>query len=153
MMKIRSVIGILILIMLLSCGSVPTQEPMVKTVSYDDVMRFLAEDLTDQILYEPCKMVCWDFAEKLQQNARKAGIKCAVVTLAWEGSNRSHVINAFQTSDKGLIWIDVTGSHTPDVKGYDREIEPKTVGDTYLYEEIGGLPPIEVKLQKVSYDW
>ena len=61
---------------------------------------------TDQRKYISGKYTCGDFAETVQNNAEKAGYKAGWVTI--EGIN--HCCNVFQTSDKGTIYIDCTGS-------------------------------------------
>ena len=63
--------------------------------------------------------VCGDFAERLHNDAEMAGIKCAYVSIDLSGytdqnnygigSNVGHALDAFQTTDKGLIFIDDTG--------------------------------------------
>jgi hypothetical protein len=60
--------------------------------------------------------VCADFAERLHNNAELAGIRCAYVSLGLAGSE-GHACNAFQTTDRGLIYVDCTGisdSYGPD---------------------------------------
>jgi len=60
--------------------------------------------------------VCADFAERLHNNAELAGIRCAYVSVGLAGSE-GHACNAFQTTDRGLFYIDCTGvsdSHGPD---------------------------------------
>jgi hypothetical protein len=60
--------------------------------------------------------VCADFAERLHNNAELAGIRCAYVSVGLAGS-AGHACNAFQTTDRGLIYIDCTGildSYGPD---------------------------------------
>ena len=51
--------------------------------------------------------VCADFAERLHNDAEMAGIRCAFVSL--DLSTGRHGIDAFQTTDRGLIFIDDTG--------------------------------------------
>jgi hypothetical protein len=52
--------------------------------------------------------VCSDFAERLHNDAEMAGIKCAYVSV--DLSTGLHALDAFQTSDKGLVYIDDTGA-------------------------------------------
>lgn len=80
--------------------------------TYSQLLSFIKEDKTDQRKYIPGKYTCGDFAETVQNNAAKAGYKAGWVTI--EGVN--HCCNAFQTSDKGIIYIDCTGS--PNGGGY-----------------------------------
>lgn len=74
--------------------------------TYSQLLSFINNDKTDQRKYIPGEYTCGDFAETVQNNAEKAGYKAGWVTI--EGVN--HCCNAFQTSDKGLIYIDCTGS-------------------------------------------
>ena len=63
--------------------------------------------------------ICGDFAERLHNDAEMAGIRCAYVSIDLAGytdpnnygigSNSGHALDAFQTTDKGLIFIDDTG--------------------------------------------
>ena len=64
--------------------------------------------------------VCADFAERLHNDAEMAGIRCAYVSVTLAGysgpydygisSSTGHACNAFQTTDRGLVYIDDTGS-------------------------------------------
>jgi hypothetical protein len=68
--------------------------------------------------------VCTDYAERLHNNAEMAGIRCAFVSVALNGPTYNHALNAFETSDRGLIYIDdsgTDGSHNVD-KVVDVEI-------------------------------
>jgi hypothetical protein len=51
--------------------------------------------------------VCCDFAERLHNDAEMSGIRCAYVSI--DLSTGGHAIDAFQTADRGLIYIDDTG--------------------------------------------
>lgn len=74
--------------------------------TYSQLLFFIQNDKTDERRYIPGKYTCGDFAETVQNNAEKAGYKAGWVTV--EGIN--HCCNAFQTSDKGVMYIDCTGS-------------------------------------------
>ena len=65
--------------------------------------------------------ICADFAERLHNDAEMDGIRCAYVSL--ELSIGGHAIDAFQTTDRGLIYIDDTGISSP---GPTRCIKPLT---------------------------
>jgi len=64
--------------------------------------------------------VCSDFAERLHNNAEVAGIRCGYVSLDITGytdpsnlgisSDSGHACNVFETTDRGLIYIDCTGN-------------------------------------------
>jgi hypothetical protein len=52
---------------------------------------------------------CGDFAERLHNNAEQAGIKCGYVSIYLSNYVNGHACDAFQTTDRGLIFIDDTG--------------------------------------------
>jgi len=64
--------------------------------------------------------ICADFAERLHNNAEIAGIRAGYVSLDLVGytdptnldipPNSSHALNVFETVDRGLVFIDSTGS-------------------------------------------
>jgi len=53
--------------------------------------------------------ICADFAEMLHNNAEKAGIRCGYIGLDFD-DGVGHALNIFETTDRGLIYIDDTGS-------------------------------------------
>jgi len=47
---------------------------------------------------------CWNFAAEVKNNAFKAGYRCGLVYIEFEFS--AHAIVCFNTTDKGLIFVD-----------------------------------------------
>ena len=80
--------------------------------TWDELITFLKQDDTDRILYDDQSFVCADFAEKLHDNAEKSGIKAAFVSINFEDVSTGHALNAFNTTDMGLVYVDCTGSTT-----------------------------------------
>jgi hypothetical protein len=84
------------------------ENPNARDVSYGELLKFLLEDQTDKIIYEENVFSCPDFAEILQHNAEIKGINCA-----WVYADLleivDHSLNAFMTTDQGLIFIDDSG--------------------------------------------
>jgi hypothetical protein len=97
------------------------------------VMRFLETDPTYQILYDYPNFVCSDFAKKLHDDAEKQGIRCGIVRInftnysfdpRWntprsgslstpvieqtDSHNADHAVDVFNTTDRGLIYVDET---------------------------------------------
>ena len=66
------------------------------------------QDIIDGAAQPGNPHVCADFAERLHNNAELAGIRCAYVSVGLAGTP-GHACNAFQTADRGLIYVDVTG--------------------------------------------
>ncbi|MBL7159013.1 hypothetical protein ISS85_00850 [Candidatus Microgenomates bacterium] len=76
--------------------------------TWEEVLEFLKNDSTDDKLYDLDSFVCTGFAEMFHNNAERAGIKTAYVGIVFS-EGPGHVINAFNTNDKGLVYVDVTG--------------------------------------------
>jgi hypothetical protein len=79
-----------------------------KIPTWSELMYFLQEDKTDQIPYSFGSFVCADYAETLYNNAEKSGIHSGFVCLSLDGVG--HCCNVFDTTDRGRIFIDDTGS-------------------------------------------
>lgn len=82
--------------------------PDAKNISFTELKSFIRRDDTSEKLY--LIMHCVDFAELLHNNAERAGIKAAFVTINFKGEEIGHALNAFKTTDKGLVYIDCTGT-------------------------------------------
>jgi hypothetical protein len=88
--------------------------PDASNPSWEELKAFLLKDKTDSVEYNFNKFVCADFAEMLHNNAEAAGIRAAVVSI-WLGpcsyfpTSGGHALDAFETNDKGLVFIDCTG--------------------------------------------
>ncbi len=94
--------------------------------------------------------VCGDFAERLHNNAEMTGIRCAYVSVYLSGysdsyeygipSDTSHALVAFDTSDKGLVYIDDTGITGYGPSNCDKIVDVQ-VGEYYipisLFPEVG----------------
>lgn len=75
-------------------------------VSYDELLTFIKEDDTDRIeLPEDALTRCERYAIHLHQNAERFGIRCGYTVIIFT-NNTGHAINAFHTTDKGIIYID-----------------------------------------------
>lgn len=74
--------------------------------TYEQVISFLKSDTTDQTPYDLNKFTCGDYAEHVQHNAENTGFKCGWVFIELDCGN--HACNVFDTTDKGLIFVDCT---------------------------------------------
>lgn len=130
-----------VLITLGACAS-PTQVPIVPTINtpeptyvggdgelivlvnnpeatnptYAELRAFIIEDVTntnDYVMGGPEAYVCADFAEEVHNNAESAGIKAAWVFVSFVDETEGHALNAFETSDRGLVYIDCTSGEIP----------------------------------------
>jgi hypothetical protein len=83
--------------------------PEADNPTYEELLLFIGIDDTDQKDYIPLSYVCGDFAETLHNNAEEFGYKTAYVTVTFEEDVEMHALNAFETVDKGLVYVDCTG--------------------------------------------
>ena len=81
--------------------------------SYSQLLSFLKVDETENnpyigggyilgVGFQKAEYVCADFAETLHNNAEAAGIKAGYVII-----NKTHALNLFNTTDRGIVHIDV----------------------------------------------
>ena len=87
--------------------------------TFAELIAFVKEDPTDEHYYATdvdvyvgaaeVPYVCSDFAEDVHNNAEAAGIRAAWVSIDFEGDDKGHALNAFETTDRGLVYIDCTG--------------------------------------------
>ncbi|WP_321416557.1 hypothetical protein [uncultured Methanomethylovorans sp.] len=97
--------------------------------TWDELMTFLKKDDTDRQQYQDGVFDCTQFAERLYNNAEQAGIRAAFVTIFWCNNSTGHALNAFQTTDKGLTFVDCTGSKD--------KLEGRQSRDDIVYVEEG----------------
>jgi len=89
--------------------------PAAVNPSWTDLKAFLQSDQSDRRAYVSGKFTCGDFAEMLHNNAEAAGIRAAIVAVELQPAGMAegttnHSLNAFETTDKGLVYIDTTSS-------------------------------------------
>jgi hypothetical protein len=70
------------------------------------LLNFLLTDKTDEKAYVLGVYMCGDFARDVHNNAERAGIRAAYVAV--ELPDAYHSLDAFKTTDRGLVFIDCT---------------------------------------------
>lgn len=83
--------------------------------TYAELVAFIEIDSTDTNSYTEGSLadyVCADFAEDVHNNAEAAGIRAAWVAVNFEDNDEGHALNAFETTDKGLVYIDCVEGDT-----------------------------------------
>ncbi len=84
--------------------------PEARDPSWDQVVAFLKADKTDEMEYIASDFMCGSFAQEVHNNAEKAGIRAAWVGIDLAGEPIGHAVNAFNTTDRGLVYTDSTGA-------------------------------------------
>jgi hypothetical protein len=110
--------------------------------TYAELIAFIKQDRTDEYSYifGPPRVayICSDFAEDVHNNAEAAGIRAAWVGIDIEGETEGHALNAFETTDLGLVFIDCTGKGLWDEttsNSWDRRARVE-IGKEYSVEQI-----------------
>ena len=127
--------------------------------TYAELVAFIKQDTTDANHYRETPpliaYVCADFAEDVHNNAEAAGIRAASVSVDFEGGGDGHALNAFDTVDLGLIYIDCTGQsfeeklnfHLEETDdGYEVVYDNPESWDAVAYLEVSeeyGLVPLD----------
>jgi hypothetical protein len=118
--------------------------PQAKDVSYQTVLNFIREDPTDSFPYVAkgsgpgvTPFVCSDFAERVHNNAETAGLRVGYVGIDFADGSVGHAIDAFQTTDEGLVYVDCTGPSLFSQLEDDGAAAPNESWDKIGYLEIG----------------
>jgi len=128
--------------------------PNAKDVSFAELRSFILEDNTDEDTYIEGVRICGDFAETLHNNAERAGIRAAFVGIDFVGEKIGHALNAFCTSDRGLVYVDCVGPGQSE-PWQDKTYDSDTGQDKIAYIEGGkeyGLISIN-KAESLQYSF
>jgi hypothetical protein len=111
--------------------------PGACNVSYRAVIDFVLRDQTDRLIYNDSCFVCIDFAVAVHDNAERQNVTAGVVTC--EIGDTLHALNIFNTTDKGLVYIDCTGGRAGEpVHDYDKIA---SIDRRYKVEPIEDISP------------
>ncbi len=98
--------------------------------SWDQVVAFLESDRTDEMDYIEGDFMCGSFAQDVHNNAEKAGIRAAWVGIDLAGQPVGHAVNAFNTTDRGLVFTDSTGRTALERRMELQKLESEADGDS-----------------------
>jgi len=96
----------------------------LRNPTFKEMKEFILKDTTSHNQFISNKYECRHFATDVNNNADAAGLRCAFVLLCY--ANGQHAVVAFETTDRGLIYIE------PQT---DAAIQPK-VGGMYQNQQI-----------------
>lgn len=94
--------------------------------TWEQLLQFIGSDVTDEATYIEGVYMCGSFAETLHNNAEQEGIRVAWVAIDFADSTIGHALNAFNTIDQGIVFVDCTGG------GF--EVFTPSLGDSQIYE-------------------
>jgi uncharacterized phage infection (PIP) family protein YhgE len=84
--------------------------PQAVNTTWNQLITFIAQDKTDQHPYNINSFNCVNYATTVYNNAETSNIEAATVTMNLQNSAAGHAVNAFITSDYGLVYVDCTGN-------------------------------------------
>jgi hypothetical protein len=84
--------------------------PEAKNPTWAELMDFLKNDHTENHEYILNEYDCSQFSRDVHNNAEAAGIKAYEVQISFEGEAAGHALDAFVTTDYGLVYVDCTRS-------------------------------------------
>lgn len=79
---------------------------VLKDPTYQQLKAFIAADRTDTNAYVLDSYVCEDFSADVKVHAMQQKIRYAYVSIRFFGNNSGHAIVAFNTTDRGIIYIE-----------------------------------------------
>lgn len=106
---------------------------LAKDPNWDELLAFLQKDDTDENEYREEEFVCTNFAQGLHNNAERSGLKTAYIGADFS-EGPGHALNAFNTIDRGLVYVDVTGR-----------------GDSYIREDFLNEESDNCEWDKIAY--
>ncbi|MCX8155290.1 MAG: hypothetical protein N3J91_02355 [Verrucomicrobiae bacterium] len=112
--------------------------PAATNVSLRQLVLFLRTNPVNFATFQPGKFVCTEFAQALHNAAESAGLRAGLVMVDFS-RGEGHVLNAFETTDKGVVYVDCTGGMPGNI--------PRQEFDTFGYLQIGkpyGRLPLDI---------
>jgi len=114
-----------------------SENPQAADVSWQQVKEFVVNDDTNSHTYILDSFVCADFAALLHNRAEAAGIKTAYVSVDF-AEGPAHALDAFNTTDRGLVYIDCTGP------GFQSPVSNDDYAGQDIYAEYDKVAYIEI---------
>jgi hypothetical protein len=88
-----------------------SKQSTLSNPSWLELKSFLEQDDTDTLTYDKTSFDCDGFAITLRDRALPFGYRCAFIGLSF-GEVVGHALNAFETTDRGIIFVDATEHDT-----------------------------------------
>ena len=111
--------------------------------TFQEMTDFLEADTTNEHEYIIGEYVCYDFTADLNNAAEAAGLRAAYVRL--RTYNWAHAIVAFDTTDRGIIYIEPQSDKMVDIE----------LGEPYPWWQVGAASPFsnQAPLTEIQVIW
>ena len=112
----------------------------VRNPTHDEVLEFIEEDETDDMEYVVGEFECLDFCMMFRNNAFKKGYISYTVWIDWEGQTSGHSIIGFNTTDRGMVYLDPMLDYFVDLGvgvdyWKDAVLSPQEYGEGYIIDD------------------
>jgi hypothetical protein len=109
----------------------------VRNPTHNEVLEFIQEDETDKLEYVEGEFECLDFCMTFRNNAFKKGYISYTVWIDSEGQSFGHTIIAFNTTDRGMVYLDPQLDYFVDLGvgvdyWKDAVLSPQEYGEGYI---------------------
>jgi hypothetical protein len=96
---------VLSVVLLVTLAATLASSVSLRNPTYLEAQQFIASDKTDSHPYVEGSYTCANFAGDFRRSAFRAGYECGYVFVYFP-ETRSHVLNCFNTTDKGLVFVE-----------------------------------------------
>ncbi len=96
---------ILAFVFLATLSTTFVSSAILRNPTFLEAQEFVASDKTDSHPYINGSYTCANFAADFRNNALGAGYECGIAFLYFP-DNKSHALNCFNTTDKGLVFVE-----------------------------------------------
>lgn len=112
----------------------------VRNPTYDEVLEFIEEDETDDVEYVEGEFECLEFCMMFRNNAFKKGYISYTVWIDFEGQTFGHSIIGFNTTDRGMVYLDPQLDYFVDLGvgvdyWKDAVLSPQEYGEGYIIDD------------------
>ena len=96
---------VLPIVLLTTLAATLVSSVSLRSPTYLEVQQFMASDKTNSHPYIEGIYTCVNFAADFRRDALRAGYECGYVFVYFP-DNTSHALNCFNTTDKGLVFVE-----------------------------------------------
>lgn len=90
----------------------PTPTTYYRPVTWMELVDFITDDHTNWNDYDAVDYNCLDYAVDLVENAHEQNLKAWVVGVDFVDEETGHAFVAFETSDRGIVYVEPQGDNT-----------------------------------------
>ncbi len=90
----------------------PTPTTYYRPITWMELVQFITDDHTNWNEYDVVDYNCLNYAVDLVENAHQQDLKAWIVLVNFVDEEEGHAFVAFETSDRGIVYIEPQGDNT-----------------------------------------